>query len=249
MKVSHMSLRNSLRLGSFSRPFIKPCCSPVWCRRSYSASNEPPIDFEAIKAEMLGRPPQLTWTIVSPTNSTLLSIALADFLPKSCHARTYQLGATSVEKVNGRSSLPPGHHFVYFPLQKTASQLGADGTDPFHSPGGPFVRRMWASGSLEYTGDFRLDFVPALCSEHIEAVTVKGSEGQEKIFVDVVREYKKKSLYKGPGGTKSMPLSRMILERRTLVFMRGLSPEQVRENLAKAERDRARVVQGMFYVL
>ncbi|KAI2630665.1 HotDog domain-containing protein [Hypoxylon sp. NC1633] len=220
---------------------------PLW-HRSYSSSsssNDGPShpSFEAIRAEMLGRPAQLSWDVMSPTNSTLLSIALADFIPKSCQAPAYQAGARGIEQVDAGHVLPQGHHLVYFPLQKTASELCPDGTDPLHSPGGPFERRMWAGGSIEFNDDFRLDSSSVVCRERVDEVAIKGPEGQEKIFVDVLREYMRKQEFES-SDPRDLPMSKGIRERRGLVFMRGVSKEQARENLANAAKGRGRIVKA-----
>ncbi|KAI8957540.1 hypothetical protein F5Y11DRAFT_360749 [Daldinia sp. FL1419] len=208
-------------------------------RRGYSSANGSfQTNFEAIKAEMLARPAQLSWDVMSPTNSSLLNIALADFVPESCQAPAYQAGTKSIQKVDAKHKLPQGHHLVYFPLQKTASELCPDGTDPMHSPGGPFERRMWAGGSIEFNDDFRLDSSKVVCKETVDQVTVKGSEGQEKIFVDVLREYMKEQDFTGSS------MIRGIKEKRGLVFMRGVNKEQARENLAKASLGRDRIVKA-----
>lgn len=190
---------------------------------------------------MLSRPAQLSWDVMSPTNSSLLNIALADFLPASCQAPAWRAGARGIESVDPATALPQGHHLVYFPLQKTASALCPDGTDPLHSPGGPFERRMWAGGSIEFNDDFRLDSRSVVCRERVDDVSVKGAEGQEKIFVDVLREYMRKEDFESTG---DLPVARGIRERRGLVFMRGVNREQARENLALSAKGRGRIVKA-----
>ncbi|KAI1646410.1 uncharacterized protein F4817DRAFT_340744 [Daldinia loculata] len=237
MKIPYIALRR-LQKSQCIGYTISRSYPLVW-RRGYSNSNGSlQGNFETIRAEMLARPAQLSWDVMSPTNSSLLNIALADFIPKNCQAPAYQAGARTIEKVDARYELPQGHHLVYFPLQKTASELCHDGTDPLHSPGGPFERRMWAGGSIEFNDDFRLDSSKVVCKEKVDQVTVKGSEGQEKIFVDVLREYMREGDFNNPS------TSRGIRERRGLVFMRGVNKEQARENLAKAALGRGRIVKA-----
>ncbi|KAI2472078.1 hypothetical protein F4781DRAFT_428847 [Annulohypoxylon bovei var. microspora] len=236
-----MATRTPLRLfqrssclGSSASRF----CLPTW-QRSYSTDGPSQDRFEAIRDEMLARPTQSTWDVTSPTNSTMLNIALADFIPDECQPPGYQIAGRHIENVSPISRLPQGHHLVYFPLQKTPSELCPDGTDPFHSPGDPFVRRMWAGGSIDFDGFFRLNSTSAVCMERIEDVTVRGPEGQEKLFVNVLREY----LIKADIKDGEDPTSR-IKEQRSLVFMRGLSKEQARENLAKSLEGRERIVKA-----
>ncbi|OTA66474.1 hypothetical protein K449DRAFT_402549 [Hypoxylon sp. EC38] len=242
MRATRASLRLFQRHRGFGPSIPRPYVPISY--RAYSSSNgSSQGKFESIRAEMLGRPHQLNWDVMSPTNSSLLNIALADFIPESCQAPAYQTGARTIDKVDPSTKLPHGHFLVYFPLQKTASELCPDGTDPMHSPGAPFERRMWAGGSIEFNDDFRLDSSSVVCKESIDEVTVKGSEGQEKIFVDVLREYMKKTDFENTS-LRGLPMAQGIRERRSLVFMRGVSKEQARENLAKTLKGRDRIVKA-----
>ncbi|KAF9761777.1 hypothetical protein IL306_003680 [Fusarium sp. DS 682] len=110
--------------------------------------------------------------------------------------------------------LPQGHHLVYFPIQLPPSRLIPDGADPDHSPGPPYTRRVWAGGEVIFKGDkMKLDARSAICQEMIENVTLRGKEGEEKVFVDVWRKYGAGHKFKGREEWD-------IEERRTLVFMR-----------------------------
>lgn len=132
------------------------------------------------------------------------------------------------------SSLPQGHHLVYFPIQAAPSHLAPDGADMDHSPGAHYSRRLWAGGELTFRGGagrdageddvprqgLLLDGQPWTCTESIGDVRVKEASsglaqtrGQEKIFVDVWRRY----ALGHPAAQESLPWS--IEERRTLVFM------------------------------
>ncbi|KAH7243450.1 uncharacterized protein BKA55DRAFT_692615 [Fusarium redolens] len=111
-------------------------------------------------------------------------------------------------------ALPQGHHLVYFPIQLPPSRLIPDGADPDHSPGPPYTRRVWAGGEVIFRGDeMKLDARPAICKEKIEDVTLRGKEGEEKVFVDVWRKY-------GTGHKIEGRQDWDVEERRTLVFMR-----------------------------
>ncbi|KAI1457249.1 HotDog domain-containing protein [Annulohypoxylon moriforme] len=231
MKASRASLR-LLRRSPCLIPSASRACLPIW-RRSYSSDGLSQDRFEAIKTEMLARHTPRSRDFMSPTNSALLGIALDDFIPNECRT-----GGMSIKEIQSDKRLPEGHHLVYFPLQKPISRLCPDGTDPFHSPGEPFVRRMWAGGSIKFNKPLRFNNIPVDCEERIEDVTVKGPEGEEKIFVTVLREYLTAGDRQPPRGAPR------IKERRTLVFMRGLSKEQARENLAKAEAGRERIVKA-----
>ncbi|KAH9430712.1 hypothetical protein MCOR02_008045 [Pyricularia oryzae] len=223
---------------------------------STNPSPETNGDFAArLREEMLARPP--TWIeerFLSPTRSQLLDLALADYLP----ADAIQ------DRLIGRkpSALPPGHHLVYFPPMLAESELLPDGTDPKHSPGQGFSRRLWAGGSLEFThrvhsrpvsdpapdsppgsdseparehkavisaDKLRLGSLRCACRESIADVTVRGQPGNEKVYVELLREY---------GYFHSVDLQRRetfrlsIIERRTLVFLRD---EEVKMDVAKSQ--------------
>jgi len=131
--------------------------------------------------------------------------------------------------------------------------LTPDGTDPDHAPGYPFVRRMWAGGSVRFRPGWRdalrLDGRRVVCVETVGEPVVKlgsagssGVGGQEKVFVEVRRRYY--------GGVKDGILSAnadgdadgavMIDETRRLVFMRerrsgkGLGPAQEQTQVPKS---------------
>ncbi|KLJ09462.1 hypothetical protein EMPG_15112 [Blastomyces silverae] len=153
--------------------------------------------------------------------------------------------------------MPAGHHLVYFPPQVPTSQLLPDGTDTLHYPGPPFNRRMWAGGWVRWYNSnnnnngnkgnkdnnnvndhnaakaprhkpLLLDGQRAVCMEGIRDVSVKGKEGDEKVFVGVERRV----AVVGEGEDEEVIRRRVwtkdegewgdavVVERRNLVFMR-----------------------------
>ncbi|ERS98055.1 hypothetical protein HMPREF1624_04833 [Sporothrix schenckii ATCC 58251] len=217
---------------------------------SLSAAGKP-FDVEYLRESMARRPHRATYDHLSPTHSHLLNIALYDVLPRSAQAGAIPdfQKAASKELVNpfalpvtksatGTAAdheriLPAGHHLVYYPLQRPISLLEPDGTDPAQSPGPPFVRRMWAGGSLHFLKPHQLALngQRTVCVEGLDTknMVMRGEAGREKIFVDVVRRY-------GTADTNSSaPLSPdqvleledgvwkdpALEERRTLVFLRA----------------------------
>ncbi|KAI5922245.1 hypothetical protein F4810DRAFT_675150 [Camillea tinctor] len=215
------------------------------------------VDIEALRRKLISRVPRMTWDVMHPTNSHLLNLALAGVIPKRYQFSHFRLpdgsrDTTDLDEPLSQNDvdiaawflgkgpedsyrLPPGHHFVYFPLQLAANALCPDGTDPFPSPGGPWTRRLWAGGALSNLDGnmLRLRGGPAVCAEHIESVTALGLPGREKIFVEIVREYHDGSSFLRqwrPRGER-----KPIVERRRLVFMRGQSAEEALEE----ERTRA----------
>ncbi len=158
-----------------------------------------------------------------------------------------------------RAIMPQGHHLVYFPPQVPGSDLLPDGTDPLQSPGPPFVRRMWAGGSLVFNAarkrHLQLDTTRATCIEKISDVSVKGTEGDEKVFVNIERRIglaghkycdplyssgsEPREIFRRfvrgylqiKDATKMGNLS--LVEMRNLVFMRAKSAESAKEDAQK----------------
>lgn len=189
------------------------------------------VDFEAIQDEMASRKPKTIYDFLSPTPSHLLNISLSDYLPPETyppHFTTRDLTLPSAEPA-AAAPMPQGHHLVYFPPQIPPSQLLPDGTDPDHSPGGPFVRRMWAGGSVRFADGWqeqlRLDGRRALCVESIGDVsfTEGRAPGAEKVFVDVWRRYGAVGQGDGARDVAAVQSSPAIEEKRVLVFMRELA--------------------------
>lgn len=148
--------------------------------------------------ELTSRQPNVIYDYLSPTPSHLLNISLADFLPPSCYPANFKAPDLTLpySSTPGRDEgtdtlLPQSHHLVYFSPQIPHSGLLPDGTDPLQSPGPPFVRRMWAGGSVVFntmSGEqLHLDNMRAACIERIVDVSVKGNEGDEKVFVSIER--------------------------------------------------------------
>ena len=147
---------------------------------------------------LTARSPNIIYDYLSPTPSHLLNVSLADFLPESCYPPGFSTADLSLPLATNRPDtsshhilLPQGHHLVYFSPQVPNSALLPDGTDPLQSPGPPYVRRMWAGGLLVFNpngnNQLRLDGARAACIERITDVSVKGTEGNEKIFVKIER--------------------------------------------------------------
>ncbi|KAK8041803.1 hypothetical protein PG993_006326 [Apiospora rasikravindrae] len=244
----HHSFQSSLLYAAEAKrgfSSYKPLAlSSSQARRHGASAAAAPLDIEALRAEMLARPEQLTWDTMSPTPSYLLDISLSDYLDgKQSHNNTNGKGNGNESTIltNGGSldpktiKYPPpprrgnpqapelkqGYHLIHFPLALPPSQLCPDGTDPYHSPGAPFERRMWAGGSIEFRRPLWLDSRPAVCAERIQDVSVRGPPGDEKAFVDVLRCY---GATGRDGKTGRVVMSEApegaVREVRTLVFMR-----------------------------
>ncbi|KAK0099886.1 hypothetical protein ONS95_013290 [Cadophora gregata] len=223
---------------------------------------ESPSLQTTLHAELTSRPRNTSIDYISPIPWNLLNISLADFLPSSCQPRNFNPAGDPTDAAVDVTStaLPQGHHLVYFPPPVPDSSLLRDGTDSLHSPGAPFVKRLWGGGSIVFSQEEKFQIVPkklAVCGEEITDVNVKGVEGQEKVFVTVTRRilsilggysragkrHKRqrrkemflnmdtKSLEQRYGMEGIRPWA--VIEERNLVFMREKSTEEARDDLEK----------------
>jgi hydroxyacyl-ACP dehydratase HTD2-like protein with hotdog domain len=196
--------------------------------------------------------PSRRWSpLIEPLNTTSahrLSQSLTSFLPSSWVPQVPVLSSRS-------STLPPGYHLVYFNPVLGPEDLLPDGTDRKHSPGDPFVRRMWAGGNVRYREPgkgVRLDGGAGVCLERIRDVAVKGKEGQEKIFVGIERRIGRAEI-DGDGKlveSEDQTVERLwsekeedfadaeMIERRNIVFMRERTPEELKEALKLVDAPR-----------
>lgn len=176
--------------------------------------------FSHIQTELTSRRLPRVDDDCSRLPSRLLAATLKDFLPESpIYDKSYFQSRI----------LPFAHHVVYFPPAVPLSSLLPDGTEPLHSPGPPFYRRMWAGGSINLNSyeDSLQTGVEAICQERIRDVTIKGRKGEEKIYVTIERSIKQAippDLSKNPRKGEDSLISsgyENINELRKLVFLRN----------------------------
>lgn len=154
-----------------------------------------------IRSQMIALPPAIYVDKRNNEQARLLWNTLTDFLPKTYVEALTRKRASDV-------NMPPGYQMVYFPLSGPLSQLMDDGTDPQHSPGHPYNRRMWAGGVMHFCYPIPFDSEHRQCLETIHNVEVKGREGEEKVLV-----FLKRSVVEGERAPS-------MIEGRTLVFLR-----------------------------
>jgi hypothetical protein len=87
--------------------------------------------------------------------------------------------------------LPPGYHLAYFTPAALESSLGSDGTDKTFNPVEPFVRRMWAGGSMTWTQDnpLRVGDIAEERTTLVGAAAKKSRSGHEMVFVEVEKAF------------------------------------------------------------
>jgi hypothetical protein len=250
MKSTTLFRNLTLRLGARSSIFL----SRPLIRHS-STETTPLADLEASLRKLTSRPENEIYDYLNITNSHLLNITLADFLPSSCYPLGFSKSnlQTPRDTISGQTDctpppLPLGHHLVYFSPQVLEFDLLPDGTDFLHFPGHPFSRRLWTGGSLSFNRNpyFQLHTanMSALCKEEITKVWTAGQEGDEKVFVTIRRRIGGFGRRSKPSETKidwghidtssiqwRSKLEKLALvETRTLVFMREKSKAAARRD-------------------
>lgn len=178
----------------------------------------------------------------------LLETTLAKYLPSFVNRTLPKQLLTPSWK------LPAGYHLIFFPPPTT--DLLKDGTDNMHFPGKPWVRRMWAGGSIEFKTDDRHKYLfsryhqsdMVRCREKITNAVVKGSVDNQKVWVDIRRVI-------GPTHSNRKPStaeSAAIIETRNLVFMPAKTPEQAIDDISKPirtiKRERKTILYSRCYI-
>jgi hydroxyacyl-ACP dehydratase HTD2-like protein with hotdog domain len=168
----------------------------------------------------------------TPDQSRKLAISLAPFIETV-------VPDTKPAPSSSKLLLPPAHHLVYNNPIIPSNSLLPDGTDPLQSPGSPFVRRMWAGGSVTAgpkIDSLTMDGGKLVTMEGIRDVTVKGRPGEEKIFVGIERRMMKLD---DPSEGEDSIRARIwkdtaedfgdaaLIERRNIVFMYERSPAEI----------------------
>jgi hydroxyacyl-ACP dehydratase HTD2-like protein with hotdog domain len=201
-------------------------------RFDFSFSCRQSSTFSRLKEDITARSLPLLYDPCSHLNSCLLLNTLEDFLPPPLERLPYVPPSNCLPIV-----IPFAHHLVYFPPSLPLSSLDHDGTDPLHSPGLPFTRRMWAGGGINYSNqNLYLNLAPAVCLERITDLSIEGQEGEEKAYVRIERRVNhyihrddEPRHLKTPFGVKQGSLRQHVIETeardpievRSLVFFHG----------------------------
>lgn len=178
-----------------------------------------------------------------------LDHTLYSFFPQGWHTLP-----TVKQRPIARRAMPSsiGEHIIFCNPAIADDKLLPDGTDRLHTPGGSFVRRMWAGGAVRVDKSiyFKADLgwtrnKDILCSERIKDVKLRGQGEKEKIFITIERKFARfdpvsramSDSEQGPGSSKNALLRRKMLEwekpflteDRNIVFMRERSPEELQD--------------------
>lgn len=211
-------------------------------KRTVSSSSSGPINPSLIRHELTTRLLPLSYDYLTPQPSHLLNLSLPELLHSGQYSEQSDNNDRDRRKLPSVTQpirMPSGHHLVYFPPQVTLSELLPDGTDILHTPGEPFHRRLWAGGKITFpqldADNLLLNGQRAVCVENIDNVDVQGSEGDEKILVTIDRRFTPVHEHEDETRIRTRVASNgseILVEKRTLFFMRDLDPEQ------QLERDR-----------
>lgn len=242
-----------------SRTHLRPTRRIFSCIRGYaSGTSDNPEWFTNIRSELLNRPAILRNAYLEAHIERRLANTLAPFLPQNNAQLPFK-----------KDPLPLGHHLVWFNVDLPPDQLLPDGTDALHSPGGEWVRRMWAGGSVQVrpsyhhpTAGVRLG-KPLECLERITDVQLRGDKDSEKIFVTIDRafadqtelrklvpEWRFDKPAKGQNeelfasvieGVAQQPI---MTERRILVFLKDKTAEEL-EAIKAGDLAPTRYLKGM----
>lgn len=191
---------------------------------------------------MTGRELPLVYDDLTRGNSEKLTASLSAFAPASwTRAQATWEPTANPDHQHRTYELPSAHHLLYFNPAIPAEQLLPDGTDPLQSPGEPFVRRMWAGGSLRVNPRRRpLDLRGrrAVCVERIRDVHAKGRLGDEKVFVGIERRIADYAMT-APGDAAAVADDDLVLLRdggsKTEEDVRRLMAEDDEEEMGNAQ--------------
>jgi hydroxyacyl-ACP dehydratase HTD2-like protein with hotdog domain len=204
--------------------------------RHYASDTQAePEWFQKLRDEMLQRKIPPLYDVSTTVHAARLAHTLSDFLPPGW---TKPLTRAS-------HTLTPGPHLIYFNPMVPADQLLSDGTDALHSPGEPFVRRLWAGGSLkpvveEYSrvlnDQGRMRLGRHRCLERIQDVQLRGQGKAMSIAVTIERRFKNIDVDRG---SDQYDNTDQLVETRKLVFMKERTPAEL-EAISAGQLDTVR---------
>lgn len=178
-------LRRSNHITRASRTF-----SRKWrkgpSRASSSEAAGDPQWFQTLRSELLERNIGAIQEHITSQHQYKFRQTLKEFLPpKQAHRLDL-----------GRLIVPVGQHLIWFNHTVPSDKLLPDGTDNLHSPGDPWVRRMWSGGSLRIKpakyfhkiDGFAIDR-EYVAVERVKDVQLRGENDAAKIFVTIERRF------------------------------------------------------------
>ncbi|KAH0538744.1 hypothetical protein FGG08_004697 [Glutinoglossum americanum] len=220
--IMHTSPLARLTLTAAARPVLKS--------HSYIIAVNHRRNDSTLSLNLKARCLPLTYDYLSPTPYHLLNLSLTDFLPPPSPSRNAL--TLDLPSIYPAQPMPLGSHLIYFPPQIPESLLLPDGTDPLQSPGAPWVRRLWAGGSVKWSPDpmrtLRLRGQRAVCMENITDVEIKAKGEAEKVFVTIERRVGEveEGMAEDDVRCQLSGEKASVVEKRIIVFMRERTAEQ-----------------------
>ncbi|KAJ4353994.1 uncharacterized protein N0V89_005726 [Didymosphaeria variabile] len=219
-------------------------------RESIPQSTDPEAAewFQTLRKDMLNRELPLERDTIGHTTEKKLDNTLYSFFPEG-----WQTSPTT-ERQTTPMPYAIGEHLYFCNPALSDGQLLPDGTDPLHSPGGSFVRRMWAGGAVRV--DKNLYFGAntgwalhkhILCFERIKDVRLRGQGDNEKIFITIERKFARYDpVFQAVQGSRDKPRrgpsldvalkeemrnldQAFLTEDRNIVFMRERSAGELQD--------------------
>jgi hypothetical protein len=161
----------------------------VWRRRGIryyvSGTASEPEWFQQVRTELLSRKPLYQREDLDLLHHEQLLTTLTGFAPR-------------LPQLDGGAgpNIPLAQLLTRFNARVPSSKLLPDGTDPLHSPGEPWMRRMWAGGSVQLNPELKLKSETpfrhesrAACVERIKDVRLQGEGEAAKVFVSIERRF------------------------------------------------------------
>ncbi|KAF7861900.1 hypothetical protein EAF04_007781 [Stromatinia cepivora] len=125
----------------------------------------------------------------------------------------FTTAATTTTSKPNPIPIPPCHHLVYFTPSDAEHKLGADGSDMMFNPPGPFTRRMWAGGELEWVSGNELVVGQKVVEKtKLESAEAKRTRaGEDMVVVGVEKRFEN---FKGL----------VLVDKRNWIFRRAIDP-------------------------
>lgn len=209
--------------------------------------------FQTLRKEMLNRELPLEHDAIEEQTDKKLDSTLFSFFPRGWHP---SLASQRQRRRPTTAAMPHaiGEHLIFCNPALSDDKLLSDGTDQLHSPGGSFVRRMWAGGAVRVDKNLYFDEAAGwalkkriLCFERIKDVRLRGHGEKEKLFVTIERKFARYDpVFQAIQDSRDKPRrgpslsvvlkeqmrnwdQAFVTEDRNIVFMRERSAEELED--------------------
>ena len=169
-----------------------------WCEISHSSrrlsstdSRDPQVISDAFLAKFANGKPFVATQLLDTNQMRLFSLTLdRPYLHNAAAGPSLEHDAPKEG-----TPIPPFYHYPYFTPAQLPGILGTDGTDASFNPEAPFTRRMWAGGTVVWSGAPKQNYlrVGDTVTEttkvlSCEPKTIKKT-GESMLVVGIVKEF------------------------------------------------------------